>query len=97
VTPNDGQAELGKIVSTLRDASSGKFVVTLTGKYESEDSVNILKLMTQLLHTHDHKRHGNPDVNHPIDVAQEEAVAAVHLAILLVQWFETGFIRLADD
>lgn len=52
--------------------------------------VRIARLMAQLLWTSQDDRHGDPDLAKPITVSQPEAEAAVHLAVLLVQWLRSG-------
>jgi hypothetical protein len=37
-------------------------------------------------------RHGSPDLTAPISVSQEQAEAAMHLAVTVVQWFTTGVV-----
>ena len=96
VTPNDAIATLGKMIGELR-ANPNKFTLSLAGKGDTASTgdtsaVTITRLMMQLLWTGQHDRHGNFDTTQPISVSQQEAEAAVHLAVLLVQWFETGII-----
>jgi hypothetical protein len=90
VSPNDKLATLGKMVAELK-SNATKYLVILLG---NGDFVTIARLMAQLLWTGQHDRHGNFDASKPISVSQVEAEAAVHLAALLVQWFETGVIAL---
>ncbi len=98
VSPKDKLATLGKMVAELK-SNATKYVVILVGNGEiatkgDTDAVTIARLMAQLLWTRQHDRHGNFDESKPISVSQVEAEAAVHLAALLVQWFETGVITL---
>ena len=102
VTPNDKNATLGRMIGELK-GSPGRFRVVLSGAGESRagvpkgdlDALAIARLMAQLLWTSQHDRHGNFDLSHPISVSQEEAQAAVQLAVVLVQWFVTGVVTVA--
>jgi hypothetical protein len=95
VAPKDKLATLGKMIGELKGHPES-FTVLLTGTGDSPtakgdlDAVTITRLMAQLLWTSQHDRHGNFDLDSVISVSQEEAQAAVQLAVLLVQWFETG-------
>lgn len=98
VSPNDNRATLGKMVAELK-SNAVKYAVILAGNGDfatkgDTDAITIARLMAQLLWTGQHDRHGNFDASKPISVSQREAEAAVHLAALLVQWFETGVIAL---
>ena len=98
VSPKDKLATLGKMVAELK-SNATKYVVILLGNGDfatrgDTDAVTIARLMAQLLWTGQHDRHGNFDTSKPTSVSQKEAEAAVHLAALLVQWFESGVIAL---
>lgn len=88
VTPTDAMATLGKMINALRDAPR-KWDVILAGP-PNFDRVEVVRSMAALLCKGQTDRHGNAE---PVPVTQEQAEAAVHLAILLVQWFATGAIR----
>jgi hypothetical protein len=49
--------------------------------------------MMELLWRGQHDRHGTGADDSPTDVSQEEAEAAVQIAVLLVQWFRTGVVQ----
>jgi len=90
---------LGKIVAEMK-TNPGKYCFVLVGrgdiaKKADTDAVTIVRLMAQLLWTGQHDRHSNFDPSKPISVNQAEAEAAVHLAVVLVQWFEAGMISVA--
>lgn len=99
IAPNDSTATLGKMIGQLK-GNSEHFKVVLSGDGESRagapkgdlDALAIARLMAQLLWTSQHDRHGRFDPGSPIAVSQEEAQAAVHLAVLLVQWFATSVV-----
>jgi hypothetical protein len=90
VCPNDLVATLGKIIGELR-AKVDSWTTSLTpgGQNGIDRAVGMLELLwkAQL------DRHGTPDPTAPFAASQEEAEAAVHLALTLVHWFETGAIR----
>ncbi len=88
VTPRDSKATLGKIISALRDAPD-KWEVVLSAPPKL-DRVEVVRLMADLLWQGQTDRHGTPN---PVPVTQGQAEAAVHLAVLLVQWFNAGSIR----
>ena len=101
LTPNDETATLGRMLGEYR-AREASFELALVGAGDSRQGkrgdvpgVAIARLMTQLLWTSQHDRHGKQDQNAPIEVSQAEAQAAVYLAVTLVQWFSTGVIRRA--
>jgi hypothetical protein len=47
----------------------------------------------QLIWTSELDRHGTADERTPLHVSAEEAGAALHQAITLVQWFQSGAIK----
>jgi hypothetical protein len=49
--------------------------------------------MMELLWTAQIDRHGTADETVPLTVSREEAEAAVHLALTLTHWFQTGIVR----
>ncbi len=88
LTPKDDKATLGKMVPALRDGE-GKWDVVLAARPEF-NKVEAVRLMADLLWQGQTDRHGRPD---PRPVTQEQAEAAVHLAVLLVHWFSSGVVR----
>lgn len=88
VTPADAVATLGKMIRAMEDAPA-KWSVTL--KANGEPVADVARMMA-LLWTAEHDRHGTDDENAPLNVSLEEARAALHLAVLLVQWFREGDI-----
>jgi hypothetical protein len=90
VCPGNPRATLGRVVLDLR-AKPSKWVVNL--KHPSPDrQVEIMADMLDLVLKGQSDRHGDPDPDAPISVAQEQAEAAVHLAVTVVQWFNTGVV-----
>ncbi len=98
IVPNDLSATLGKRLGEWK-SNERNFTIPLVGAGDSApgqkadvSGITIARLMTQLLWTSQHDRHGTFDPSAPISVTQQEAEAAVMLAALLVHWFETGVI-----
>jgi hypothetical protein len=90
VSPSDATATLGKTIGALRADPQQWDLVLQPAKGESIDA---LLAMMDLLWTAQHDRHGKPDTEAPLNVSLEEAQAAVHLAVTLVQWFTSGSVR----
>lgn len=92
VSPKDGVATLGKMITALR-AKPGKWQVVLAGAGTTAGSVEVVASMCALIHKAQLDRHGTDDEDVPLDVSLEEAQAAVHLAATLVQLFSSRAIR----
>jgi hypothetical protein len=88
VTPNDDKTTLGKMVSALRDRPE-KWDVVLAAP-SGFDKVDVVRLMAQLLCQGQTDRHGGGGHG---PITQNEAEAALHLAVVLVHWFTSGAIR----
>jgi hypothetical protein len=67
-----------------------KWQLSLTGRGNEQDGIEVVIDMMKLLWTSHRDRHGTP--NEVSEVTREEAEAAVHLALTLVHWFETGLV-----
>lgn len=91
VIPKDGSATLGKVISALRNGAPN-FEVGLDAGAAPFDQVGSVVGMLELLWK-GQNRHGSDDESVPIDVSPEEAAAAVHMAVVLVQWFRSGVVR----
>jgi hypothetical protein len=89
VTPDDPTATLGKIIRAVRDKPE-KWVVVL-----DKSSPAQIADMTDLIWKGQLDRHGTDDPDAPLNVTQEEADAAVHIAISLSRLFASGAIRRA--
>lgn len=89
VSPKDSTATLGKMIASMNDAPH-KWVATLTS--DKADGIGTAISMMKLLWTCQYDRHGSADEDSPLSVTQEEAEAAIHLAMTLVQWFRSGVI-----
>jgi hypothetical protein len=90
VLPKDPKATLGMMIVAIRDAPA-KWQVAL--QPSSGDAVLMLNEVMRLLWTSQLDRHGSADESVPLTVSLEEAQAAVHLSLTLVQWFHSGAIR----
>jgi hypothetical protein len=90
VCPANPRATLGRVINDLR-AKPSKWVVDL--KHPTPDrQVETVADMLDLIWKGQSDRHGDPDPAAPISVSQEQAEAAVHLAVTVVQWFTMGVI-----
>lgn len=94
VTPKDNIATLGKMVAALRDGAT-KWEMVFGGS-PAIDQVDVVRLIAKLLWDGQTDRHGSDDPQASVPITQEQAQAAVHLAVLLVQWFSAGSIRRAS-
>ncbi|OZE95532.1 hypothetical protein CH302_17070 [Rhodococcus sp. 15-2388-1-1a] len=85
VSPNDGSATLGKLIGQI--AGGGQFNIPGLREHTDAKTHDVLIGMMRLLWTGQSDRHGGPS---SVSVTQEQAEAAVMLAVTLVGWFETG-------
>ncbi len=90
VSPENVRTTLGTIIRDLRNGAQ-KFELTLSSG--AVRPVPVLIDMLSLLWTNQYDRHVTE--SRPLHVSQEEAEAAVTLAITLVQWFVRGHISRA--
>jgi len=89
VLPSDNAATLGKVISAIQDAPQKYGMVLEPKGMSSMDGVlAMLKLLWRA-----QLRHGTDDKDAPRRVNQQQAEAAIHLAITLVQWFRSGSVR----
>jgi hypothetical protein len=97
VLPQDPSATLGKIHPAIREGWK-KFAVELGGSaVTQQEKARIVAEMMQLLWKEQLDRHGTDNVDVPLTVSQEQAVAAAHTALLLVELFQTGAVRRAKE
>lgn len=87
--PNHGKATLGTMLGELRQIRR-KLTVPIAGPGGTEGIAMVESLM-ETLWTGQTSRHGNLQVTR--DETPAEAIAAVHIAALLVQLFASGAIR----
>jgi hypothetical protein len=92
VLPATTVGTLGKVIGALRDKPA-KWAVGLKHP-EPERQVLVLADMLDLVWKGQTGRHGDPDPSAPISVSQEQAEAAVHLAVTVVHWFNTGVVSI---
>ncbi len=88
VTPNDSLVTLGKIITALRDKPE-KWTVDLV-----EATPQQITEMAAMIWQSQFDRHGTHDESVPLNVSQEQADAAVHVAIALVRLFAGGHVSL---
>lgn len=87
VIPGDKQATLGKIIKALRDKPEKWEVDLSEGTTEQVTDMAAMIWQSQL------DRHGTHDGTVPLNVSQEQADAAVHIAIALTRMFAGGHIK----
>ena len=90
VLPNDRLATLGKIIGQLRQEPS-RWQLAIAAPSGEPADIDSLVAMLNLLWQGQTDRHGTPTAATPI--TQEAAAGAVHLAITIVQWFQSGVIQ----
>jgi hypothetical protein len=90
VSPRNGQATLGTLIRDLR-SQSAVWELALVDKAGNPGSCLPLVDMMDQLWVGQRSRHGGGDSSR--DQFQEEAEAAVHLGVLLVQWATQGVLR----
>ncbi|MEU0963100.1 hypothetical protein ABZ328_26675 [Micromonospora aurantiaca] len=86
------RSTLGTVIGELNNASA-KWELLLPDKSGAPRGVASLVGMMETLWQAQHSRHGGGTNSRR--QSQEEAEAAVHLAVLLVQWLSTGVLRKA--
>jgi hypothetical protein len=90
ISPGNASTTLGTVIRDMK-AAPQKWTVRMSPAGRV-DAMETLINMVQLLWKAQFDRHGTPDPNVPIDVSQEEAETALHLATTLVHWFSRGGI-----
>jgi hypothetical protein len=95
ILPKDPKATPGKAIKALKDAPPGKFATTFSGTMPGVTPVDAVRGLMDLVWTSELDRHGTNDDSVPLHVSREQAEAALHAAVTLVQWFLHGTVRLA--
>lgn len=88
VVPRQAGASLGHVIGQL--AADNDWSLPLTREDENATTASIVLAHCRALWKGHHDRHGGSDG--PGVVTQEEAEAAVSLAVPLVQWFASGMV-----
>lgn len=88
VVPKQAGASLGHVIGQL--AKDGDWSLPLTREDENATTASIVVAHCRALWKGHHDRHGGSEG--PGSVTQEEAEAAVSLAVPLVQWFASGMV-----
>ncbi|WBC14016.1 hypothetical protein O7600_23320 [Micromonospora sp. WMMA1998] len=86
-----GSATLGTVIGELGKNAPHKWELVLPGKDGQPSGVEPIVSMMQTLWEAQLSRHGGAPKSRRQN--QDEAEAAVHLAVLLVQWLSTGVLR----
>lgn len=89
VVPNDAVGTLGKVVSHLSNTHERWTVGGLDATQQGSGATLLAMLRTLW---HNQERHARPDGT-IVDVSQEEAEAAVALAVTVVQLFASGLVQ----
>lgn len=90
ISPKNTRASLGTVVRDLR-SQKDKWVVALVDAADALASIEPFVDLLDQLWQGQRSRHGGGAASR--DQRQEEAEAAVHLAVLAVQWLTTGVLR----
>ena len=89
VIPDDPKATLGKAIAAMK-VKPEKWVT------EIGDVDTVLRMLESVWQSQS-DRHGTDEVTRPLNVTQQEAEAALHLALALVHLFRTKAIRRASQ
>lgn len=91
IVPDDPRPTLGKAKNALRDGMHN-FEMEWASQQDQTGLDTVLRMMESLW-TGQHDRHGKADSSEPTSVSNEEAQAAVHVAISLIQIFNAELIK----
>lgn len=90
ISPNNAKATLGTIIRDLKQAPD-KWELVILGPDRAPRDIASLLGMLELLWQGQSDRHGG--VVPTVPIPSEAAPMAVHLAVSLVQWFQSGAVR----
>ena len=90
VLPRDRLATLGKVIGELQQHSQRWQLAILAPEENHQADISTLLAMLRLLWGGQADRHGNSAP--PVPASPPAAEAAVHLALTLVHWFQSGAI-----
>jgi len=90
VSPANDRATLGTVIADIRNDPT-KWTIDLHSPTPT-DQMPQVQGMLELLWKGQSNRDGTPDADAPLSVTQEQAEAALHLAMTLVQWFTSGVV-----
>jgi hypothetical protein len=94
ICPDDALATLGKIIGQMK-AAPGKWTVQLHPPPGAVVPIKAVIGMMELLWKSQLDRHGTAVAGAPFSPSSDEAVAALHLALTLVHWFNVGVVTKA--
>lgn len=89
VSPANKNATLGTVLKQIED--QGDWQLPMTREHDRAPSHEVLVGMMRLLWHGQHDRHGGQP-SAPGDVSMEEATVAVSMAVVLVNWFDSGVV-----
>lgn len=92
VSPANHRATLGTVIADLRNDPT-KWAVSLHSP-NADEQVPAVRGMLELLWKGQRARHGTPDPSASLGVSQDDAEAALHLALSLVHWFTSGVVTM---
>ena len=95
LTPKDSAATLGKIIGDLK-ANPTRFLTVFVAEVGRVVPVDVIRSLMELVWTNQFDRHGTADESTPIHVSLEQARAALHAAVTLVEWLQAGVISRAQ-
>jgi hypothetical protein len=94
IIPKNPKGTLGTAIAALRDAPPDKFATVFANTGQT-DPLGAVRGLMELVWTNQLDRHGSPDDSTPLHVSHEQAQAALHAAVTLVQWFRHGVVKMA--
>lgn len=86
IIPNNPKATLGKANSAIREAPAGKYTSVLKDGGGVDAILGVMELLWK-----NQPRHGKAGAG-ARTVSPAQAEAALHTALMLLQWFERGFL-----
>jgi hypothetical protein len=93
IEPKRQKPTLGTSIAALRSAPPGKFTTVFQDNAPGVNPLDVVLGLMGLLWTNQLDRHGAADDSVPLHVSPEQARAALHAAITLVQWFDRSVVR----
>ena len=95
IEPKRQKPTLGTSIAALRSAPPGKFTTLFQDNAPGVNALEAVLGLMGVIWTNQLDRHGTDDENVPLHVSPEQAEAALHGAVTLVQWFQRGVVRRA--
>ncbi len=95
IIPKDPKATLGRAIQALKQAKPGTFATVFVDTVPEVSPLDAVRGLMELVWTNELDRHGTDDESVPLHVSSEQAHAALHAAVTLVQWFLRGVVKRA--